>query len=262
MLNYISDFKINHLMKRYIDLETPYQFQKIIGKGSYGVAYLLVHKDTGIQYVLKRMRTKHSGDERQKRKFKQEVTMLKLLGLPNVPKLVFEGELEGIPFYIMDFIDGNTFEQEIFHEGKVFSLEKSFIILEKLFEVVIKLHERNIVHRDLRIPNILIKNDIIYIIDFGLASYINSDVLVKEIENPKTLEDHRSDLYFIGHFLLFLLYSTYSPNSRKERSWQEELQLPDDVKTYIERLLLIGPAFSSAEEARQSIPSFINGAVP
>ncbi len=76
----------------------------------------------------------------------------------------------------------------------------------------------------------------------------------------KKLEDHRSDLYYIGHFLLYLLYSNYSPTNRKERSWQEELQLPRDVEKYIERLLLIGPAFSSVEEALQSIPSFINGA--
>lgn len=247
-------------MKRYIDFETPYQFQKIIGKGSYGVAFLLVHKDTGVRYVLKRMRAKHRGDNRQKLKFYQEITMLKKLGLPNVPKVLYEGEIEGIPFYIMDFIDGNTFEQEIFNEGKTFSLKQSFIILEKLFEVVIKIHDKNIVHRDLRIPNILIKDDTIYIIDFGLASYINSDVALKEIENPKTLEDHRSDLYFIGHFLLYLLYSNYSPTTRKERSWQEELQLPDDVKKYIERLLLIGPAFSSTQEALLSIPLLVNGA--
>ncbi len=64
-------------------------------------------------------------------------------------------------------------------------MEESFIILKKLFRVVIKIHDKKIVHRDLRIPNILIKNETIYIIDFGLASYMNNDVLIEEIDNPK-----------------------------------------------------------------------------
>lgn len=254
MLKFISNTKIKRLLNNHIENETPFQIQKFIGRGAYGLAYLLIHKETKKQYVLKRMRTKYRGRSQTKSKFKQEIEMLKQLNLPNVPKVFLEGELENVPFYIMDFIDGNTIEQEIFREGKTFSLEESFIILEKLLNVIIRIHDQKIVHRDLRIPNILLKNDEIYIIDFGLASYIKSNVLIKQFDNPKKLEDHRSDLYYIGHFLLYLIYSNYSLTSRKERSWQEELRLPKEIEKYIERLLLIGPAFSSAEEALNSIP--------
>lgn len=254
MFQYISETKIKRLLNNYIENETPFQIRKFIGKGSYGQAYLLVHKDSRKQYVLKRLRTKFRGKTQAILKFKQEIEMLKQLDLPNVPDVFLEGEIAEIPFYIMDFIDGHTFEQEIFQERKTFSLEESFIILEKLLNVLIRIHEQKIVHRDLRIPNILINNGFIYIIDFGLASYIKDIGFKESIENPKTLEDHRSDLYYIGHFLLYLIYSNYSPTSRKERSWQEELQLPQEIENYIERLLLIGPAFSSAEEALHSVP--------
>ena len=256
----LTEAKLKRLLKSYIEKETSFQFQQFLGRGSYGIAYLLVHKETGEKYVLKRMRLKFRKNKQSKIRFKQEIEMLKLLDLPNVPNVFLEGNIEGIPFYIMEFIDGHTFEQEIFHEGKTFSLEESFNILKKLLNVVIKIHDKKIVHRDLRTPNILIKKDTIYIIDFGLASYITNYILVESIENPKKLEDPRSDLYFIGHFLLFLIYSNYSPTSRKERSWQEELKLPKEVQNYIERLLLIGPAFTSAEEALQSIPTIINRA--
>lgn len=255
MLQFISELKTNHLLNEFIVKETPFQIQKVLGNGSYGIAYLLVQKETGVPYVLKRLRAKHRKDTHQILKFKQEISMLKQLDLPNIPKIHYEGELVGIPFYIMDYIDGHTFEQKIFNDGNSFSLKESFFILEKLFDVVICIHDQQIVHRDLRIPNILIKNDTVYIIDFGLASYIkNNDIL--KVDNPKKIEDHRSDLYYIGHFLLYLLYSNYLPTSRKERSWQEELQLPQEVEEYIERLLLIRPAFSSAKEALHSMPQF------
>jgi serine/threonine protein kinase len=255
MFLFISEYKINRLLKNYIGNRTPFLLQEMIGKGSYGIAYSIVHKETGTRYVLKRMRAKHRKKDYQIQKFKQEISILKQLNLPNVPKVYLNGDVDGIPFYIMEYINGHTFEQEIFSNGKLYSLEESFTILKKLFNVVINIHDKKIVHRDLRIPNILVKNDMIYIIDFGLASYIKNDVLIEELDNPKKLEDYRSDLYYIGHFLLYLLYSNYSPTNRKERSWQEELQLPQEVEKYIERLLLIGPAFSSAEEALQSIPS-------
>lgn len=260
MFQFINDLKTNHLLKEFVAKETPFQIQNVLGNGSYGIAYLIVHKDTGVQYVLKRLRSKHRKEAHQILKFKQEISMLKQLHHPNIPKIHFEGHFHDIPFYIMDYIDGHTFEQKIFNEGNTFSLVESFIILEKLFNVVISIHDQQIVHRDLRIPNILIKNDTIYIIDFGLASYIkDNDILY--IENPKKIEDPRSDLYYIGHFLLYLLYSNYSPTSRKERSWQEELQLSQEVVNYIERLLLIGPAFSSTKEALQSMPKLKQGIV-
>jgi len=260
MFQFISEANINRILKHYIEGKTPFQIQACIGKGSYGVAHLLIDRQTGTRYVLKRMRSKHRSDERQIQKFKQEISMLKKLDISNVPKVYLDNEIEGIPYYIMDYIDGHTFEKEIFGEGKTYSIEESFTILEKLFQVVIQLHNHKIVHRDLRIPNILIKNDTIYIIDFGLSSYMKNNVLKEEIDNPKILEDHRSDLYYIGHFLLYLLYSSYEPTNRKEQSWQEELQLPIEIETFIERLLLIRPAFSSVEEALQSIPTLTKGA--
>ncbi len=103
MLQLIRENKINRLLKNYVENETPFQIQEILGKGSYGVAYLLIHKDTGVQYVLKRLRAKHRKDERQLLKFRQEISMLKQLDIPNVPNVYLEGDLEEIPFYIMEF---------------------------------------------------------------------------------------------------------------------------------------------------------------
>ncbi|QCR30870.1 serine/threonine protein kinase [Lysinibacillus sp. SGAir0095] len=253
VLQYFSEKKYDQLVKDYIATETPYLFIEEIGVGAYGVAYLLEDSTTH-KYVLKRMKTKHRHKKSIRQKFEQEIKILKEFGLPNVPALITYGEIEDIPFYIMDYIEGKTFEQAIFQDGQSFSLEQSLQITKELLKIIIEFHNKGIVHRDLRIPNILIKNHTLNIIDFGLAAFLKKEMKFDAINNPKRAENHISDLYFIGHFLLFLLYSTYTPTTKKERSWQEELQLPAEVTDYLERLLLIRPPFSSAENALEKIP--------
>jgi len=241
--------KLHTIFKEYIERETEYKLLKILGMGSYGVAYLLIHKQTKEKVVMKRLRAKHRKSAKTRSKFRQEIEMLKSLPLSNVPAVLNEGELNNTPFYMMEYVDGHTFEQIIFEENQKFSETQSLQITKQLFEVVIFLHSKGIVHRDLRIPNILIRNEQLYIIDFGLSTYMKEINDIHSIKNPKRAENHISDLYYIGHFLLYLLYSNYEPSNKKERSWQEELQLSDDIKNFIERLLLIQPGFSSSAEA-------------
>ncbi|MEK4700949.1 hypothetical protein MKX47_15435 [Solibacillus sp. FSL R7-0668] len=62
-----------------------------------------------------------------------------------------------------------------------------------------------------------------------------------------------SDLYAVGHFMLFLLYSLYEPLAKKSTTWQQELQLPPALQHYIERLLTINTPFQDATEALQAL---------
>lgn len=66
-----------------------------------------------------------------------------------------------------------------------------------------------------------------------------------------------SDLYGVGHFMLFLLYSQYESNSKKSTTWQEELQLPAPLQRYIERLLTIKSPFQNTSEALNAL-NFLN----
>ncbi|RHW32728.1 serine/threonine protein kinase [Lysinibacillus yapensis] len=254
MIHYFSEKKYDQLVKNYIQYETNYRFIEEIGVGSYGVAYLIEDSITSSKYVFKRLKTKHRHKNSVRQKFRQEIQILKELELPNVPSFITSGELHEIPFYMMDYVDGKTFEQAIFQEGAVFTLEQSLQITKELLEIVAEFHKKGIVHRDLRIPNILLSNNSLKIIDFGLAAYIKENNQPEKLVNPKRAQNHSSDLYFIGHFLLFLLYSNYSPTKKKERSWQEELRLPIEMVNYLERLLLIQPGFSSAHDALLNLP--------
>ena len=77
-------------------------------------------------------------------------------------------------------------------------------------------HSKGIIHRDLRIPNILMKEKQVSIIDFGLAKYKGDErATTYEGEQALMREVHfRSDFYALGHFSLFLLYAGYESTEK------------------------------------------------
>lgn len=245
--------RFDQVVQHHINESTNFTFISLLGFGSYGRTYLVEDTTSHQIYVLKCLRPKHRLHKKTKHKFIQEIQMLQQLSLPFTPSIKMTGMIQDLPFFVMDFIDGQTFEQLIFKNGQVFTVAQSLLVTQQLLKQIVALHQKGIVHRDLRIPNILLVNDQLHIIDFGLAAYIKKMDL-SSIRNPKRAENHISDLYFVGHFLLFLLYSSYKPTTHKERSWQEELSLPDDIKLFLERLLCIKEPFHNAEEALQMMP--------
>jgi len=249
----LSEKSFDIAVKHYLMEHPDYCFIKFLGYGSYGRAYLIKEVSSENLFVLKSLRPKHRHHQKTLRKFNQEIHILQHLSLPYVPSIRATGTIQNIPFFIMDYINGHTFEQLIFNENQKFTVSQSLLITQQLLEQIVLLHKHGIVHRDLRIPNILLVDQQLRIIDFGLAAPIKK-IEVATIRNPKRAENHISDLYFVGHFLLFLLYSSYTPTSKKGKSWQEELNLPVSVKNYLERLLWMKEPFHSAADALQSIP--------
>ena len=252
MISLFKENKYERLLEQFIHAHTNYHMINQIGEGSYGIAYLLIHNETGEKAVLKRLKAKHRHTTNQQ-KFLQEVSFLKRLSTLPVPTVFTEGFIEELPFYIMAHIEGDTFERAIFERNEQFSVADTLTKTEELLTILIRMHEQGIVHRDLRIPNIILKNDQLTIIDFGLATTIDPTVCVTTIDNPKKAASPLSDLYAVGHFMLFLLYSSYNPTSKKSRSWQEELALPTILQHYIERLLMIQSPFVDASTAKQAL---------
>lgn len=220
-----------------------------IGEGSYGVAYL---QQGATQTIIKRLKAKRL-TKRYISKFQQEITFLQQLQHLPVPKVLQQGYIDRAPFYEMTYVNGFTFEQAIFDEQARYTIQDVFFFTKQLLQIVIQLHAHNIVHRDLRIPNILVHEKKLTIIDFGLASAIDQTIDVSAIKNPKKVKHPISDLYEVGHFMLFLLYSSYDNTTKKSKPWQQELDLPLSIHTFIERLLMIEQPFQSAQQAYEQL---------
>ena len=253
----ISEKSFDQAVELYIAEHPDFSFKKFLGYGSYGRTYLIEDCSSASLFVLKCLRPKHRHHQKTIHKFQQEIHILQQLSLPYVPTIHSAGTISDSPFFIMDYVNGQTFEELIFQNGTKFTIAQSLAITKQLLEQIVQLHNYGIVHRDLRIPNILLVGQQLHIIDFGLATTYQKQIDISTIENPKRAENHISDLYFVGHFLL-LLYSDYKPSKKKEKAWQQELKLPIKVQDFLERLLWIQEPFASALEALQSMPPFID----
>ncbi|MBY6087431.1 MULTISPECIES: serine/threonine protein kinase [Priestia] len=236
----IQRFLMDRPLRQGVLIKNRYEIDRVLGMGSYGITYLAKDQKLGTQVVVKQLRNTKQKLDQGMRAFQYEKKILARINHPQVPQLLDVEESSAGFFIIMDYINGKTFEDLIFEHHYKYKEEDVVQILLQVIEVIESLHNEGIVHRDLRIPNILKVDDVIYIIDFGLARFIGDD---EQVEGLVTEQQYmrrttvQSDVYALGHFALFLLYSSYEPNSRKEKSWEEELLLSPELTAIIRKML-------------------------
>lgn len=259
------------MLKRFIlftanIFETPFLQNEIIaerykiiehlGAGSYGHSYLVDDQITKQHQVLKALRVHKRMKKSGRRGFEQEIELLKSIHHPGFPKYYSNGIYKNIPFYTMEYIEGKNFEQLIFQAGRKYTEDAAFYVAFQLLDLIDFLHENEIIHRDIRIPNVIASGSKIRLIDLGLSRRVSQEVdrNVKLKRHVRKEMNPQADFYGLGHFLLFLLYSNFSfPNRTKESSWEEELEISHNAKQIIKRLLQIENPYVSCSEIKSDI---------
>lgn len=224
-----------------------YIIQSLLGQGSYGTAYLVKHKNKDNFAVLKRLRPYKRIIDPSGKLLLKEAEILKSLEDKHFPKVYSLGMVKRVPYFIMEYFQGKTFDELIFSEGKTFTEQESLIIVEEITRLVTGLHSKGIVHRDLRIPNVIKDEEELKIIDFGLAAEMDNEVSPHEKHKDYMREKNvKADFYALGHFLLFLLYSSYEGEDTRESSWEEELSLSPGTVSILRKLLQIDEPYSDS----------------
>lgn len=242
-------------------IQTRYEIERHLGSGSYGHSYLVFDHLKKTNLVLKALRWHKRISPNGRNDFGDEINIMKELNHPSFPKIIESGMFGNIPYFTMEFIEGKTFEQLIFEEGKQYGERESFRLGYELVEILSILQQNNIVHRDIRIPNIMWNGREIKVIDLGLAKKLSKESIErqKEITHPRKQIDSKSDFYGLGHFLLFLLYSAYEPSgNEKERSWEEELELSGEARRIIRKLLQIDTPYETTDQIKRDFQKILN----
>ena len=250
----VYQFFVDIPLKKGTVLNERYEVLNVIGTGSYGIVYLCNDLKSQENKVIKQLRPSKRRNKKEVMLFESETSVLQILNHKNMPMLYETFSNNKFPFYVMSFIEGENLEDLIFFRMKTFDEKESLLILDRMLELVDYLHTKNIYHQDLRIPNILLKNNEPFLIDFGLSK---QRVPVDPIQSPSgslrnkqeiILEMKQQDYYDLGEILLYLLYTTYSFKNKKALPWTEELSLEKETVYLLKRLLQIKEPYTTSNE--------------
>lgn len=160
------------------DIRQYYKFEKIIGNGSYGKVWLgfLISKPTK-KVAIKVIPNIQVGDKVTQFALKREVEILKVMEHPNICQLLETYIDKENAYIVLEYLEGGSLKERLGIQK--FSETEIAYIMMQLLKATIYMHENRVIHRDLKLSNIMfISPDPqkleIKIIDFGLAKKISN----------------------------------------------------------------------------------------
>ena len=179
-----------------------------LGRG--GMASVYRAERNGQAFALKRPLRGYLDEPEFLERFLREAEIGRTLHHHNIIRIFERGEVEGVPFFTMELIEGDTLSSHARRRGPLPAPEAAEIVAQ-VAEALDYAHLKGIVHRDLKPSNIMLLRDgTVKVMDFGIARSRRFDGLTvtgaflgtPDYVAPETAEGHgtdaRSDLYSLG----------------------------------------------------------------
>jgi serine/threonine-protein kinase len=144
-----------------------YELQDEVGHGGMGVVYRardLRHSRAVALKVLRPEIASAVGPER----FQREIEIEARLQHPHIVPLFDSGTADGLPFFVMPFVEGETLRDRLRRDGPL-PLDDALRIADEVADALGYAHVRGVIHRDIKPENILLSNGHAQVADFGIA---------------------------------------------------------------------------------------------
>jgi serine/threonine protein kinase len=148
-------------------LAARYRLEEQIGSGGMATVYLARDLRHERNVALKLMHpdlSAHMGLER----FLQEIQIAANLTHPHIVPVHDSGSIDGQPYYVMPYVDGESLRDRLEREGQL-AVGDALAIARDVAEALTYAHDRGVVHRDIKPENILLSDDHALVADFGIA---------------------------------------------------------------------------------------------
>jgi len=257
-----------------------YEILEILGEG--GMAFVYKARDMQLERLvaIKTLKPNYVNQETFVDRFKREAKTAANLNHPNIVQ-IFDWGIEDEPYFVMEYIEGNTLTS-IIAKNRTISLSDILFIGAQVSNGLHAAHQKGLVHRDIKPGNIMITPDgKVKVTDFGIVSLQNEESDITKTGSilgtasyispeqaqgkPVSIE---SDLYSLGTVLYELItgkapFSGDSPISTATKHLTEKPEkpslfrrdIPKGVETAILKLLekATYDRFKSAEDLRATL---------
>ncbi|MDP9319713.1 MAG: serine/threonine protein kinase [Chloroflexota bacterium] len=150
-------------------LDQRYRILEPIGAGGSSQVYLAQDTALGREVAIKVLDPHAAGDATLRKLFVKEARALAQLSHPNIVAVFDVGEVDGLPFIVMEYVAGSSLKQRIERSGAL-PLADAIRFGDGIAAGLAFAHSRGIIHADLKPSNILLdQNDKPKICDFGIA---------------------------------------------------------------------------------------------
>ncbi len=272
---------------------------KSVGKGSFGEVFLASRKGTDQMYAVKKVSKSLALQEKVKKYFNNEIYILKQVNHPNIIKLYEIKQTLNNFYLVFDLCNGgglsNCLEKYMKQNKKPFTQEIAQSIIRQLVSGLQYLHNNKILHRDLKLDNVLLhfnseedKNNFnllkaqVKIIDFGFARYLENDSLaqsvlgspinmdpqilakMRKIDNNQSFGyDQKADIWSLGTICYEMLIGVppFDATSYEElvsKIQKGNYKIPKNLKLSKEAISFINGMLQYNPEKRLSIDQLAN----
>jgi serine/threonine-protein kinase len=152
-----------------------YELLSRLGAGGMGEVWRArdqeLHRDVAVKFLVERF----AADANRMGRFAQEARAASSLNHPNIVTIHEIGQTSGLPFIVMEVVEGHTLRELIpAHEARPLPIRRLLEIGAQIADGLAKAHAAGIVHRDLKPENVMVTADgYVKVLDFGLAKLLS-----------------------------------------------------------------------------------------
>lgn len=195
-------------------LGASYSIERELGGAGMSRVFVATETALGRSVAIKVLPPEFDGAVSADR-FRQEIRLAALLHHPHLVPLLSAGEADGLLYYTMPLVEGESLHARLTREREL-PIAEVVDILREVADAMSYAHRQGVIHRDLKPGNVLLENGHALVTDFGIAKAISTAIgtekrltstglvlgtpgyMAPEQATGDSVVDHRADLYSLG----------------------------------------------------------------
>jgi tRNA A-37 threonylcarbamoyl transferase component Bud32 len=196
-------------------LSHAYILERELGGGGMSRVFVAVERALDRKVVVKVLLPELTAAVNVER-FRREIQLAAQLQHPHIVPLLSAGEAEGLPYFIMPYVNGESLRARVSREGE-FPVAETIRILRDVVSALAYAHTRGVIHRDVKPDNVLLSGGVAVVTDFGVAKAVSASAdtgptgltslgvalgtpayMAPEQATASPNTDHRADIYALG----------------------------------------------------------------